>query len=329
VKLSEVTSTQQATKQALWKLATTMAGRGRGQSRGQFGQETFESRHFESFLSVDQSSTAHRLTSGPWKQPTKEQLDSWAPPALVERDWRETPSLADLVLAEREADEKWFAEIKPVKPAFPIKILEAKSKTIQCGTLPEVKMTRTEAIVGVDMAARGEQCGGEVLSNTQVRDNGSSPNTQMESTGSSQPVHGKNAVSKSSEGDDGPWTVKVFSCWCEANFMTMSSYAKHVNLHARGEYKPERSEEEKQEEETSKVLVSNETERRAGKKSTLVQKKESVRGEVGMNQKLEAAVKQMNLVSKTSTTSKLAFQTRVSSNSSDTYMTAKSRQESD
>ena len=45
-------------------------------------------RHFESFLSVDQSSTAHRLTSGPWKQPTKEQLDSWAPQAVVERDWR-------------------------------------------------------------------------------------------------------------------------------------------------------------------------------------------------------------------------------------------------
>ena len=37
-------------------------------------------------------------------------------------DWRETPSLADLVLAEREADEKWFAEIKSVKPAFPIKV---------------------------------------------------------------------------------------------------------------------------------------------------------------------------------------------------------------
>ena len=73
---------------------------------------------------MDQGSTAHRLTSGPWKQPTKEQSDSWAPPALVERNWswRETPSLADLVLAEREADEKWFAEIKPVKPAFPIKV---------------------------------------------------------------------------------------------------------------------------------------------------------------------------------------------------------------
>ena len=68
---------------------------------------------------MDQGSTAHRLTSAPWKQPTK---DSWAPPALVERNWKETSSLADLVLAEREADEKWFAEIKPVKPTFPIKV---------------------------------------------------------------------------------------------------------------------------------------------------------------------------------------------------------------
>ena len=76
----------------------------------------------EGFLSVDQGSTAHRLTSGPWKQPTKEQSDSWAPLAFVDSDWRETPSLADLVLAEREADEKWFAEIKPVKPTFPIKV---------------------------------------------------------------------------------------------------------------------------------------------------------------------------------------------------------------
>ena len=79
---------------------------------------------------MDQGSTAHRLTSGPWKQPTKEQLDSWAPPALVERDCRESPSLADLVLAEREADEKWFAEIKPVKPAFPIKVREDNKPTI-------------------------------------------------------------------------------------------------------------------------------------------------------------------------------------------------------
>ena len=76
----------------------------------------------EGFLFADQGGTAHRLTSGPWKQPNKEQADSWAPPALVERNWRETSSLADLVLAEREADEKWSAEIKPVKPAFPIKV---------------------------------------------------------------------------------------------------------------------------------------------------------------------------------------------------------------
>ena len=40
----------------------------------------------------------------------------------MERNWKETSSLADLVLAEREADEKWFAEIKPVKPTFPIKV---------------------------------------------------------------------------------------------------------------------------------------------------------------------------------------------------------------
>ena len=76
----------------------------------------------EGFLFADQGGTAHRLTSGPWKQPTREQSDSWAPAALVGRNWRETPSLADLVLAEREADEKWFAEIKPVKPTFPIKV---------------------------------------------------------------------------------------------------------------------------------------------------------------------------------------------------------------
>ena len=79
---------------------------------------------------MDQGSTAHRLTSGPWKQLTKEKSDSWALPALVERDWRETPSLADLVSAEREADEKWFAEIKPVKPAFPIKVREVNTPTI-------------------------------------------------------------------------------------------------------------------------------------------------------------------------------------------------------
>ena len=108
----------------------------------------------------------------------------------------------------------------------------------------------------------------------------------------------------------------------------MSSYAKHVNLHARGEYKPDRSEEEKQEEGTSAVLVSNEMEGRQGKEPTVVQKKESVRGAVGMGQEFEAAVKRMDLVSKTSTTSKMASQTRVSSNSSDTFMTAKSRQES-
>ena len=108
----------------------------------------------------------------------------------------------------------------------------------------------------------------------------------------------------------------------------MSSYAKHVNLHARGEYQPDRSEEEKQEEETSAVLFSSEMEKHSGKDSTLVQKKESVRGAVGMGQELEAAVKRIDLVSKTSTTSKMASQTRVSSNSSDTFMTAKSRQES-
>ena len=126
-------------------------------------------------------------------------------------------------------------------------------------------------------------------------------------------------------------TVEMFSCWCGEHFLTMSSYAKHVNLHASGEYKPERSGEEKQEEETSAVLVSNEKERRPGKEPTFVQKKESVRGTVGMDQELEAAVKWMNLVSKTSTTSKMAFQTRVSSISSesDTFMTAKSCQESD
>ena len=71
---------------------------------------------------MDQGSTAHRLTSGLWKQPTKDQSDSWGPRALVDRNWKETSSLADLVLAEREADEKWFAEIKPVKPTFPIKV---------------------------------------------------------------------------------------------------------------------------------------------------------------------------------------------------------------
>jgi len=76
------------------------------------------------------------------------------------------------------------------------------------------------------------------------------------------------------------------------------------------------------------VLFSSEMEKHSGKDSTLVQKKEPVRGAVGMDQKLEAAVKQMNLVSKTSITSKMASQTRVSSNSSDTFMTAKSRQES-
>ena len=145
--------------------------------------------------------------------------------------------------------------------------------------------------------------------------------------GSFKPVHAKDAASKSLEGDDEPRAVKIFSCWCGDNFMTMSSYAKHVNLHARGEYKPDGSEEEKQEEEIPAVLVSNEKERRPGKEPTFVQKKESVRGAVGMDQELEAAVKRMDLVSKTSTTSKMAYQTRVSS--SDTFMTAKSCQESD
>ena len=76
------------------------------------------------------------------------------------------------------------------------------------------------------------------------------------------------------------------------------------------------------------VLFSSEMEKHSGKDSTLVQKKESVRGAVGMGQEFEAAVKRMDLVSKTSTTSKMASQTRVSSNSSDTFMTAKSGQES-
>jgi len=115
---------------------------------------------------------------------------------------------------------------------------------------------------------------------------------------------------------------------CGNNFTMMSSYVKHFNLHARGEYQPDRSEEEKQEEETSAVLFSSEMEKHSGKDSTLVQKKEPVRGAVGMDQELEAAVKQMNLVSKTSITSNMASQTRVSSHSSDTFMTAKSRQES-
>ena len=151
----------------------------------------------------------------------------------------------------------------------------------------------------------------------------------MEAIGSSQSMHLKDAVSKSLEGDDGPRTVKIFLCWCGENLTTMGSYAKHVNLHARGEYKPDRIGEEKQEEETSAVLVSNEKERRPGKEPTFVQKKESVRGAVGMDQELEAAVKRMDLVTKTSTTSKMAFQTRVSSNSSETFMTAKSCQDSD
>ena len=189
-------------------------------------------------------------------------------------------------------------------------------------------MMRTEAVVEVKMVVGGEHRGGEIHSNTKARDNWSSSSTKIKAIGSSQPLHAKDAISKSLEGDEGPRTVKIFSCWCENNFTTMSSYAKHVNLHARGEYKPDRSEEEKQEEETSAVLVSNEMERPSGKELTLVQKKESLRGAVGMGQKLEAAVKRMDLVSKTSTTSKMASQTRVSSNSSDTFMTAKSRQES-
>ena len=177
-------------------------------------------------------------------------------------------------------------------------------------------MTRTEAVVGVKMGVGGNHRGGEFLSNTQVRDDWSNSNTTMEVIGSFQPVHAKDTVSKSLEGDDETRSVKIFSCWCGDNFTTMSSYAKHVNLHARGEYKPGRSEDEKQDEETSSVLVSNETERRPGKEPTFVQKKESVRGAVGMDQELEAAVKRMDLVSKTSTTS-------------DTFMTAKSCQESD
>ena len=189
-------------------------------------------------------------------------------------------------------------------------------------------MTQPEAVVGVKMGVGGNHSGGEFLSNTQVRDDWSNLNTTMEVIGSFQPVHAKETVSKSLEGDDEPRVVKIFSCWCGDNFMTMSCYAKHVNLHARGEYKPGGSEEEKQEEETSAVLVSNEKERRPGKEPTFVQKKESVRGAVGMDQELEAAVKRMDLVSKTSTTSKMAYQTRVSS-SSDTFMTAKSCQESD
>ena len=188
-------------------------------------------------------------------------------------------------------------------------------------------MSRSEAVVGVKMAARGEHRGREILSHTQAGNNYSS-NTKAEANGSSQPVHAKDAVSKSLEGDDGPRTVKAFSCWCENNFMTMSSYAKHVNLHARGEYKPDRSEEEKQDEETSVVLISNEKKMPLGEDPMLVQKKESVRDAVGMAQDLEVVVKRIDLVSKTSTTSKTASQTRVSSNSSDTFMTAKSRQES-
>merc|ERR1719204_865314 len=138
----------------------------------------------------------------------------------------------------------------------------------------------------------------------------------MEAIGSSHLVRLQDSVSKSLEGDDGHRTVKIYSCWCENNFTTMSSYAEHVNLHARGEYQPERSEEEKQEEETSAVLISNKMERCLGKEPTLVQKKESVRGAVGMGQELEVAVKRIDLVSKTSTTSKMASH-RVSSNSSD------------
>ena len=178
------------------------------------------------------------------------------------------------------------------------------------------------------MSDREMNRGGEILLNTQARNNWSSSSTKLEVIGSSQPVHAKDAVYKSLEGDDEPRAVKVYSCWCGDNFTTMSSYAKHVNLHARGEYKPDGSEEEKQEEEIPAVLVSNEKERRPGKEPTFVQKKESVRGTVGMDQELEAAVKRMDLVSKTSTTSKMAYQTRVSS-SSDTFMTAKSCQESD
>ena len=175
---------------------------------------------------------------------------------------------------------------------------------------------RTDAVVGVEMDVRGEHRRDEILSNKQARDNWSSSNTKIEAIRSSQPVHVEDAVSKSLKGDDETRLVKIYSCWCGDNFTTMSSYAKHVNLHARGEYKPGRSEEEKQEEETSAVLVSNEKERRPGKGPTFVQKKESVRGAVGMDQELEAAVKRMDLVSKTSTTS-------------DTFMTAKSCQESD
>ena len=42
-------------------------------------------------------------------------------------------------------------------------------------------------------------------------------------------------------------TVEMFSCWCGEHFLTMSSYAKHVNLHARGEYKHAEVDEMKQE----------------------------------------------------------------------------------
>ena len=153
-------------------------------------------------------------------------------------------------------------------------------------------MTRTEAAFGVKMADREMNRGGEILLNTQARSNWSSSSTKLEVTGSSQPVHAKDVVSMSLEGDDGPRTVKIFSCWCGENFTTMGSYAKHVNLHARGEYKHAEVDEMKQENPRGSAgLSSNEKENRSEKERVLIAQRLAERSVVDIDQKLEAAAK--------------------------------------
>ena len=114
-------------------------------------------------------------------------------------------------------------------------------------------------------------------------------------------------------------TVEMFSCWCGEHFLTMSSYAKHVNLHARGEYKHAEVEEKKQENSWGSAgLSSNEKENRSEKERGLTAQRVAERSVVDIDQKLEAAVKRLFIVSRSVTRS-------VSSNPSEIFLTAKTR----
>ena len=45
------------------------------------------------------------------------------------------------------------------------------------------------------------------------------------------------------EKDEGMPTFKIFSCYCGDHFITPGAYAKHVTLHASGEFKPDADDE--------------------------------------------------------------------------------------